>query len=425
MLYTLIFFLLLLLTSAVFSGTETAITSVNEINLSAYKGKSPRRQKIASELIKDKRSVIAAILVGNNIVNTVLAVYAGAFFDEIFVDTGMLNQATAPLIASFITIVFLLIFGEVIPKHLGVTFAKGWTFTIAYPLWGIVRVLKPITRIMDVISRLLLKLIPFKGESEDAPTIQELLLMAKFSEKAGHIDSLERKLMSKSSRFNDLMACEVMIPRNDVSAVSEKISFDELLEVFRSDMYSRVPVYRDDLDEVVGVFNFKELFKIDPLHKDTFSITRVMLPPLYVPENVVIGELFERMKTSRTHMAVVVDEYGSTAGIITMEDIVERLFGMIDDEYDNENIAAVKSHENGDIEVLGTISLHDLGAAANIVFPEDVRRQVNTLNGFLTSIKGDFPKSRDRIIWHNYIFKVMSTEGHRAKKVLIKTKEPA
>lgn len=417
------FFCLLLLISAVFSGTETAITSVNEISLSSVTGKSGKRQKIVSELIRDKRSVIAAILVGNNIVNTVLAVYAGVFFDQIFVETNLLSAKIAPMVASFITIVFLLIFGEIVPKHLGVTFAKGWTFLVAYPLWAIVKVLQPITIAMDIISRMLLRLIPFKGDSEDAPTIQEILLMAKFSEKAGHIDSFERKLMSKSSRFNDLYACDVMVPRNCVKGVPTSISLPDLVEIFRSDMYSRVPVYKDDIDEVIGVFNFKELFKIDPARPENFSIAKMMLPPLYVPENVAIGELLERMRASRTHMAVVVDEYGSTAGIITMEDIVERLFGLINDEYDNENIQMVKNHENGEMEVAGTISLQELSSALNITFPEDVRRQVNTLNGFLTYLKGDFPKKKDRITWKNYAFKVKEIEGHRAEKVLIRKKD--
>ncbi|HQB83491.1 MAG TPA: DUF21 domain-containing protein, partial [Candidatus Rifleibacterium sp.] len=140
MLYTALFFIVLLLISALFSGTETAITSVNEISLSSVQGGSSRRQKIVTELVNDKRSVIAAILVGNNIVNTVLAVYAGVFFDQVFVETGMLSEKIAPMVASMITIVFLLIFGEIVPKHLGVTFAKAWTYVIAYPLWAIVKV---------------------------------------------------------------------------------------------------------------------------------------------------------------------------------------------------------------------------------------------------------------------------------------------
>ncbi len=422
MIYTALFFIILLAISAIFSCSETAITSVNEVSLSSVRGQSNRRQKIVNELVNDKRSVIAAILVGNNIVNTVLAVYAGVFFDQIFVETGMLSEQVAPIVASFITIVFLLIFGEILPKHLGVTFAKGWTYFVAYPLWAIVKVLLPITWAMEILSCMLLKLIPFKGD-EQAPTIQEILLMAKISEKAGHIDSYERKLMSKSSRFNDLLACEVMIPRNQVKGVPIDTKLTDLIEVFKNDMYSRVPVYKDDIDQVVGVFNFKELFKLDWKKPEDFSISRMMLKPLYIPENVEIGVLLERMRLKRTHMAVVVDEFGSTSGIITMEDIVERLFGLIDDEYDIEEPQVVKSHENGEFEVQGTISLQDLSGTLRVAFPEEIRRQVNTLNGFLTWIKGDFPKKKEKIVWEKYTFTVKDMDGHRAGKIIIRKNE--
>lgn len=422
MLYTALFFIVLLLISALFSGTETAITSVNEISLSSVQGGSSRRQKIVTELVNDKRSVIAAILVGNNIVNTVLAVYAGVFFDQVFVETGMLSEKIAPMVASVITIIFLLTFGEIVPKHLGVTFAKAWTYVIAYPLWAIVKVLQPVTWTMDVLSRMLLRMLPFKGD-ENAPTIQEILLMAKISEKAGHIDSLERKLMTRSSRFNDLLTCEVMIPRNLVKGVPIDIKLNDLIEVFREDMYSRVPVYKDDIDQIVGVFNFKELFRINQANPDEFSIGRMMLKPLYVPENVAIGELLERMKLKRTHMAVVVDEFGSTTGIITMEDIVERLFGLIGDEYDVEETQVLKNNETGEVEVAGTISLQDLSAMLQTEFPEEVRRSVNTLNGFLTWLKGDFPRKKEKIHWEKFTFRVKEVDGHRAEKVVIKKKD--
>ncbi|HNX77018.1 MAG TPA: hemolysin family protein [Candidatus Rifleibacterium sp.] len=418
MLNTALFFIVLLIFSGIFSCSETAITSINEVSISSLNTNS-RRHKFLVELLRNKHSVIAAILVGNNIVNTVLAVYAGVFFDQLFVESGLLSPHLAPMIASVITIVFLLIFGEVLPKHLGVTFSKGWAFFITYPIWVIVKLLQPVTWAMNLVSRMLLKLLPFKGE-EGAPTIQEILLMAKISEQAGHIDSFERKLMSKSSRFNDLLAGEVMIPRNQVKGVPLDISLQELLDVFRSDMYSRVPVYKDDLDTVVGVFNFKELFKLDPTRPGDFSIARLMLKPLFIPENVVLGELLERMKSKRTHMAVVVDEYGSMAGIITMEDIVERLFGLIGDEYDGEEPSSMQAHANGEIEVAGNISLQELTTSLQVEFPEEVRRQVNTLNGFLILLKGDFPKRKEKITWKNLSFKVREVQGHRAEKVLIR-----
>ncbi|OGK12751.1 MAG: hypothetical protein A2W80_18290 [Candidatus Riflebacteria bacterium GWC2_50_8] len=425
MLYTIVFFTTLLLISAIFSGTETAFTSVNEISMAGYAGKSGRRKKIVLEMLQNKGSVIAAILVGNNIVNTVLAVYAGAFFDQIFVDTGILSEAVAPVLASVVTIVVLLICGEVVPKHMGVTFAKAWTMAMAYPLWLIVTAMKPVTAAMEIISRALLALIKKPGEHDNAPSIQELLLHAKHSEKAGHIDSIERKLMSRSSKFNDLQVCEVMVPRSNVKGISVDSDLQDVRAAFKTDMYTRVPVYNKSLDAILGVFNFKELVKLEPGDAARFDLRKLMMQPLFVPENVAIGELLERMKLTRKHMAVVVDEFGSTSGIVTFEDIVERVFGMINDEYDVESAGNLRSHENGEHEVSGSISLQELGSALTIEFSEDERHQANTLNGLLTFIKGDFLREKDKIVRGNQVFIVKTMEGHVAEKILIKQKETA
>lgn len=424
MFYTALFFAVLLLVSAIFSGTETAFTSVNEISLSSFKNKGNRRVKIAIELLRNKGSVIAAILVGNNIVNTVLAVYAGSLFNEIFVKTGMLSPSLGPIIASVITVIFLLIFGEVIPKHVGVTFSKAWTMAIVYPLWIVVTVLKPITFTMNLLSKALMSLLPKINEYDDAPTIQELMLLAKVSEKAGHIDSMERKLMLKSSSFNDLLACDVMIPRNCIDGLPAYADIHEVREAFKESMFSRVPVYGNDLDEIVGIFNYKELIKLETSDYSKFKLDHFMQPPLFVPENVEIGELLERMKTSRSHMAIVVDEFGSTAGIITLEDIVERLFGLIDDEYDVEvHVSNFFKHSNGDYEVPGSLPLHDLSTALSITIPEEARRQANTLNGFLTFLKGDFLKTKDKFSWGGLTFTVKKIDGLVAEKVLIRKKD--
>lgn len=422
MLQTLIFFAVLLLVSAIFSGTETAFTSINEIGLSSYP-KGARRKRIVIEMLRQKGSVIAAILVGNNIVNTVLAVYAGAFFDNLCVDTGLISPAYGPMVASLTTVIFLLIFGEVIPKHIGVTFAKAWTIAMAYPLWLMVYVLKPVTSAMNILSRAMMSILPKTSENSDAPTIQELMLLAKVSETAGHIDSMERKLMSRSSSFNDLLACDVMIPRNAIESISAEACIKEVRAVFKSAFYSRVPVYKGDLDEIVGILNYKELIKLEPEDYKKFKIENVMQQPLFVPENVPIGELLERMRSTQNHMAVVVDEFGSTAGIITLEDIIERLFGMINDEYDSEHITHMHTHSNGDYEALGTISLHELGTQLGVSFPEEARKQANTLNGFLTFLKGDFLKTKDKFAWNNYVFTVKKIDGHVAEKVIIRKKE--
>ncbi len=423
MFYTIMFFVILLFASAFCSCTETAFTSVSEVSMSHY-GKTGRRQRMVVEMLKNKGSVIAAILIGNNIVNTVLAVYAGAVFDQIFVDNGILSENMAPVLASIVTITFLLIFGEVLPKQIGVAFARPWTLAVAYPLMLIVKIVKPVTVAMDFFSRSVLALIRPTGVPDDAPSIQELLSLTKHSEKAGHIDSIERRLMSKASKFNDLQVCEVMVPRSNVKGIPVDACFEEVRNAFKVDMYTRVPIYDKSLDTILGVLNFKELLRLDQNEIALFDLRKMMMQPLYVPENVAIGELLERMKQTRKHMAVVVDEFGSTSGIVTFEDIVERVFGMISDEYDVDSPAFLRSHENGEHEVVGSIALPELAAALAIEFSEEDRRQANTLNGLLTYLKGDFLREKDIIPHGNHLYIVKAMDGHVASRILIRKKVP-
>lgn len=419
-------FAFLLMCSAFFSGSETTITSLNEISL-ASANKTGRLHNLVLWLTRNKSTVIAALLVGNNIVNTVLAVYAGVVSDKMFAGNEMFSPSMGPVVASFVTIVFLLIFGEVMPKQIGVTFSSKIIYLIAYPIYAVVYLLKPITKAMDLLSILIIKMMPFKPEGSGAPTIQEMIAMAKYSEKAGHIDSMERKLMARSSKFNDIAARDVMVPRNKVTGIPVNIDFDCLMTIFKENLYTRVPVYKSDLDEIIGVLNFKELLKLNKDETSSFSVEKSMIVPLYIPENVAIGELLERMRENCSHMAIVIDEYAQTQGIITMEDIVERVFGVINDEYDEDVVQPLITEEekllkDGKVIVEGDITLQDLSEMLNVSFPEKITRRVNTLNGFLTFIKGDFPKEKEKFFYDRYLFTIKETDSHRVEKVLITKK---
>jgi putative hemolysin len=325
------------------------------------------------------------------------------------------------MVASIVTILFLLIFGEVVPKHFGVTFTTLWMKAVSYPLWLVVRLLKPVTRAMDLFSRLMMNLLPFKGEDGDSVSIQELLIMARYSAKSGHIDEIERKLVVRATRFNDLEAKDVMIPRRQVFAVPETIGIDELRHEFNEHLLSRIPVYHETIDNVVGIFNFKELIKFKG-RPDSFNILSFCHEPLYVPEKVSIGSLFEQMRVKQSHMAIIVDEFGATQGIITLEDIIERIFGLIHDEYDEEAVQPIVRISDTEFEVRGRASLDELAVAVGVRFPEEVTRKVDTVNGLITLLKGDFPEYRDEFEFQNLVFSVEKSQGMRASKVRIKLK---
>ena len=418
--FDLFIFIMLLCLSAFFSGTETAFTALNEYSLASMKA-SQRKISCLKALIDDKASVISALLVGNNIVNTVLAVYTSVVTNKILVKSQFLPPTAAPVIASLISIVFLLIFGEVLPKQFGVAFAKGWCLNSTYILRLLVFILKPITITMNYLSKTVMKMLPVE-KKDDAPTIDELMLMAENSEKAGNIDSMEKSLMYSSSQINDLTASDVMIPKNKIVAARSDVKPDQLINIFKTHLYSRIPVYKTTIDEIIGIFNIKECLKLDQEKLSQFDISKYLVKPIYVPGNVTIGNLMEQMKETRIHMAVVVNEYGVTDGIVTLENILERIIGLIGDEYDDESDSPLinKSDKNKiDLEIDGTLSLQDLSKLLSIEFSNEIHHRVNTINGYLTDVKGDFLVEDDEFDYEGFHFKVLKANKHCAEKIKV------
>ncbi len=412
-------FIVLLCLSGFFSGTETAFTALTEYSIASMKAK-PKKLDCLRDLVKDKGSVISALLVGNNIVNTILAVYAGVVTNKMVAETN-LPPSAGPIIASVVSIIFLLIFGEVLPKQFAVAFAKGWCLNATYMLKFLVFVLKPITITMNYIGKFVLKLLPVE-KSDDAPTVDELLLMAENSEKAGNIDSLEKTLMFTSSQLNDLTAADIMVPRNKIVAFKSDVDPTKLYETFQTHFYSRIPVYKNTLDDIIGIFNIKELLKFDYDHPEKFDINNYLTKPIFIPGNVSIGNLMEQMKSSGIHMAVVVNEYGVTDGIVTLENILERIIGLISDEYDDEKDAELvnNSDENNiELEIIGTLSLQDLSKLLEIEFPIEAHHKVTTINGFLTDVKGNFLNEGDEFEHEGYKFKVLSVQRRCAEKIKV------
>jgi CBS domain containing-hemolysin-like protein len=300
--------------------------------------------------------------------------------------------------------------------------------TVSYPLWLIVSILKPVTRFMEIFSWILMKLLPSSEEEDYSPDINELMIMARYSAKAGYIDEIERKLVVRATRFNDLEARDVMIPRQQVVGVPEEISLQKLQEEFQEHKLSRIPVFSGETDHVAGIFNFKELLSLchqsHASYDSNFNILDHCHEPFFVPESVQIGQLFDSMKQKKTHMAVVVDEFGQTSGIVTLEDIIERVFGLIHDEYDEESVQTIEKINEHEYMLKGRTSIEDLENTLGYKLPEEVSSRINTVNGLLTYIKGDFPEKREKISLDNIEFRVEEVKKMRATRIraLIKKK---
>lgn len=417
-------FLLLLGGSAFFSGSETALTSVSDVGLVPLAEKGNRRAAMALSLIASRGTVIGALLIGNNIVNTLLAVYAATVFDAMILNSP-LPAWSAPVAASVLSITVLLIGGEVIPKNLAIRFSERITLWIAYPCHYLVKLLTPLLAILNLANRLVLLVIG-TPQNRTGPSADELLALVRMSQKAGVIDPMERELIGRSMFLNETMAREIMIHRTQMCAISETASLEEARDIYSKELYSRLPVFRESLDQIVGILNIKEVVRFDHL-RGSFRIPDVMSPPLFFPETARIGGIFDKMRQSRTHLAVVVDEFGTTSGIITLEDIVEQIFGEISDEYD-QGVARIRWVNPRVFEAEGRTGISEIQAELKKKklppLSETLCEDVETLAGIALRQTGRIPASGEVFAVDGFRFHIRKATGQKIQVMSVRVPDP-
>ncbi|HOY67624.1 MAG TPA: hemolysin family protein [Candidatus Ozemobacteraceae bacterium] len=402
----LLLFCLLLACSAFFSGTETALTAVSEGRLLSLADAGNHRARVALELIRNRGRTIGGMLVGNNIVNTLLAVFATNLFDNL-IPAGSAPAWVAPALASVLSIVFLLIGGEVVPKNLGLAFQNTWVLWAAVPCRWFLTLISPAVWILNVLNRGLLGLLG-KGQAQAERTIDDLLAMIKLSQKVGLIDPMELDLVRKALVLNEKTAREIMTPRSAICAVPDTASLDEIREAFDREQYSRLPVFHGHLDQVTGVLHVKEL--PPQCSNAEFDLKKHLRPPLIYPETLVIGRILEGMRQSKNHLAVLVDEFGSTSGLISLEDIVEQIFGDISDEFDQASAPRIQWLSSDRFEVEGRTSITEIQAhlaARNLpLLPEKAVAGVVSIAGLMQKELGAVPAPGAATMIGTYRFRV-------------------
>ncbi len=420
----LLIFTLLLSLSAAFSGTETAITAISAVTIARLAEKGSRRAKLLQSITAVKGRVIAALLVGNNIVNVVLAVYATLVFEGMIRDGGSLPPWAGPIVASVGSVTFLLIFGEVLPKTIAVTFHQRVALNAAYPLYVLMKVLSPVVLGLTLLSNGVMVLLGRKPGQDDIFDVHELHTMADLGEKAGAIDSQEKELIQRASLLNETRVREVMIPRTDIQGIEAGATVDDIRSFYRTQPFTRTPVYRGDLDDIVGVLNFKEFLRHDPGRQRGFDLLAYLHKPLFVPGTMAVGGLLDEMRRRRAHMAIVLDEYGGTAGLITLEDIVERIVGRIDDEYDDEERPLEKLDEHTwvvDGRITDELMVQQLGLS----LPQEALEGFDTVAGLALKAFGNIPAEGDVTTYHGLELKVLQVKGHRVRRVQVRVLPPS
>lgn len=343
---------ILIFLSAFFSSSETALTTVNRIRIRNLAEAGDARAIILTKVIEDQGKMLSAILIGNNVVN----LYASSLATTLAISvwgSKMIGVATGIL-----TLV-ILVFGEITPKTLATLSAETLSLRCAKIIYGMMVVLTPVIFVVNQLSMgvlFLLRIDPNK--KREAITEDELRTIVEVSHEEGVIESEERKMINNVFDFGESLAKDIMVPRIDMTFVDVDASYQELIDIFREEKYTRIPVYEDTTDNVIGIINMKDLLLLDD--RENFNIRNFLRQPLYTYEFKKTSELMIEMRQTFNNIVIVLDEYGSTAGLITLEDMLEEIVGEIRDEYDEEEEESLVEVNPGEYLVEGSIKLDDL-----------------------------------------------------------------
>ena len=369
----------LVILSGYFSATETAFSAVNKIKLKTLVEDGNRRAKLVLKLCDNYDRLISTILIGNNIVNIALSAIATVYFMQI-----MNGHTAAPTISTIVITVVVLIFGEIIPKSLAKDFPEKFAMFSAPIIRFLIGLLLPLNAFFSMLKKLISKVIK-KNEEDDKMSQEELLMFVEEVEQEGTIDKNESNLLRNAIEFTERRADDILTHRMDLEAVSIDTPIDEIADTFTSSQFSRLLVYRDSIDTIVGVIHQKDFFGKNGVTTD--DITKIMTPVVYVQHSERVNDLLMSLQKEKTHLAVVLDEYGGTLGIVTMEDILEELVGEIWDEHDEVEEEIQEIGENTYL-VEGSTNLEDFFDEVDL----DLETESGTLAGYVMEKFGGLPE---------------------------------
>lgn len=407
---------LLILLSAFFSAAEAALLAANKLRLRRLRDDGDRRASQVSRLMEEPGPVLTALAVGNTIVNVGASVLAAVLFVQ------WLGAGRGLWLAVVMMAAILLIVGEIIPKTVAAKYADRISLWVGRPVAWVAALLWPIIRVLSMVSDMLVR--PLGGRVNVVSplvTQEEIQLLVRMGEEEGVIEADERQMIHSIFEFGDTVAREVMVPRIDMVCVEETATVDGVLRVILEEGHSRVPVYHDTIDQIVGVVHVKDLLSHIKAGHHTLPVREVMRPAYFVPESKRLDDLFREMRRKRTPMAIVVDEYGGTAGLVTVEDLLEEIVGPILDEYDIEEKLFETIDEHTAV-VDGRLSIEEVNELMNLHLPTG---EVDTIGGFVYSLLGHVPAQGEKVTAGSAEIVVDKLEGHRIARVRISRLVPA
>ncbi len=401
-----IIFIFLLILSAFFSGTETAYFHIRK-----HRKETP--EKIKSVLDSPQR-LLVSLLTGNTIVNVSIASLA-AYITAGFADDYTWSKSTLILMEVLVVSVVVLIFGEILPKMIAIKYSKEYALKMYTPLKIMMFILSPIAQGFNAITNVVIKIIPFRKE-KIFDSEEELKILAELGEEEGTLQEEESDMIQSIFDFKEKTVGEIITPRVDIVSLKSDESIDKAMDIIGERQFSKIPIYKNTIDNIKGILYAKDIIPYLMGSRPNVNLQTLARQPFFVPETKPIDDLMEEFKLRKTSIAIVVDEWGGTEGLVTLEDVVEEVMGEIRDPYDQEESNVLKQSD-GSFIVEGSITIYDLEEETDIEFPED--RDYDTLGGFILDILTDIPQTGEQVEFNDMVFTVQTVENNRIGKIKI------
>ena len=377
----LIILVILLVLSGFFSSAETALTTINPVKIRSLAEESPtKRVLVLQKILDQKNKLISAILIGNNIVNISASSLTTSLVIRVF---G--NNAVG--IAAGVLTILVLIFGEIVPKTWALYNNEKLALAYAKVIYSLMWILTPVIRFVDAIANVFLRLLHIDASKRAQMTENELKTYVDVSHEAGVIEKEEKKLIYNVFDFSDSIARDIMIPRIDMTTIDVTAEYQELFNLFKSSMYTRIPVYEGEVDNIIGIINVKDFLTVP--NKRTFKIRDIMREAHYTYELKKTADLFMEMRAIAANVALVLNEYGATVGMITLEDMIEEIVGEIRDEYDEDEKDLIKTLDDHTFIVDASMKLDDINDALNTHFESE---NFDSIGGIMIELLDRFPE---------------------------------
>ena len=420
--------IVLIAVNAIFAASEIALITLNDNKIRVMAEEGNKKAKILAALLSEPSKFLATIQIGLTLAGFMASAFAAESFSDPLVRFAMSIGIALPesalktislILVTVILSYFTLVFGELVPKRLAMKRAEAISMRVASPLNILSVAASPFVKFLTASTNFFVRLLGVDPNAEeDEVTEEEIRMMVDVGEEKGTIHETEKEMINNIFEFDNTSVTDIMTHRTDIAGVPLDCSLDGVIAVIREEKFTRMPVYEDNIDNIVGILHVKDLINfLGSAGKDKFSVASIMRKPHFVPSSRKTDMLFKDLKDSKTHMAVVIDEYGGTAGIVTMDDLVEEIVGNIFDEYDEEDKEVDKIDDNTYL-IKGSASLDTVGEILGSDLPVD---EYETLSGFIIGQLGRIPQMEEKpeIEFNGLIFKIKEMEDKKVSKVKV------